>query len=396
MLNAQIDRLTDYPFQRLRELLDDAALPAGVAPILMYLGEPQHAAPAMVTETIVANAHLWNKYPLIDGTPEWREACWGWLRRRYALAESFLDPHRQILPVSGSREGLYVIASLVVPRRKGDATPLALIPNPFYQVYVAGAVMAGAEPVFVPATRERGFLPDLAGLGARTLDKVAIAYLCSPSNPQGAVADLEYLKRAVRLARRHDFVLAVDECYAEIYNDAPPPGALEACQALGGGLENVVVFHTLSKRSSVPGLRSGFVVGDPRLMHRFKTLRSYASPTLPIPILAASAALWRDDEHARANRELYRAKFDLAGQVLGARFGYERPAGGFFLWLNVGDGEGATRRLWSEAGVRVLPGRYLTREDEQGVNPGAGYIRVALVHDLDTVAEALRRIVKVL
>ena len=396
MLNQRLDRLIDYPFQRLRELLADTPSPKGVEPRMLHLGEPRHAPPPMVADVIAAHSALWNRYPMVDGTPAFRDAAAGWLKRRYGLDDGCLDADRQILPLAGSREGLYVIASLVVPEGNAAARPAVLIPNPFYQVYVGAAVMAGAEPIFLPATRENGFMPEIAAAGRAVLDRTALVYLCSPSNPQGAVADIAYLKAAIELARRHDFVLAVDECYAEIYNDHPPPGALQACAALGSGFENVVVFHSLSKRSSVPGLRSGFVAGDAALIRKLGTLRNYASPTVPIPVLEASAALWRDDAHVQQNRQLYREKFETAGRLLGGRFGYARPAGGFFLWLEVGDGETAARKLWTEAGLRVLPGAYLGRGGAAGPNPGAAYVRIALVHDTETVRQALERLVKVL
>jgi N-succinyldiaminopimelate aminotransferase len=271
--------------------------------------------------------------------------------------------------------------------------PAVLLPNPFYQVYVGAAVMAGAEPVFVPSPEGQ---PDFAALPDAVLSRAALAFLCSPANPQGRVASLERLQDSIRLARRFGFTLALDECYAEIYGQAPPPGGLEACAALGGGMENVLVFHSLSKRSSVPGLRSGFVAGCPELIGAFQRLRSYGGATLPLPVLAASAALWRDEAHVDENRRLYRAKFDLAQRHLEGRLGFQRPEGGFFLWLDVGDGEEAAKRLWREAGIRVLPGAYLARDGADGVNPGSRFIRVALVHDLATTDMALSRLASVL
>jgi N-succinyldiaminopimelate aminotransferase len=270
------------------------------------------------------------------------------------------------------------------------------MPNPFYQVYFGAAAMAGAEPVYLPATRETGFLPDLESIAPADLDRCALFYLCSPANPQGAVADRGYLARALTLARRHDFVLAVDECYAEIYGREPPPGALQACLDAGGGLDNLLIFHSLSKRSSVPGLRSGFVAGDARLIAAFRRLRSFGGATLPLPVMAASAQLWRDETHVDENRSLYREKFERAGRRLGGRFGFFQPAGGFFLWLEVGDGEAAAKRLWQEAALRVLPGAYLAQADASGHNPGHAYIRVALIDDLALTEEALRRLVNVL
>lgn len=392
MINPRLDLLTDYPFQRLAALLSGKP---GAEPLVMSIGEPQHRPPAFVAEIIAAEVAGWGKYPPMAGSPDFRKAAGDWLMRRFGLAEGSFDADKQLIPLAGTREGLYQIAQLVISDAKSGAKPpVVLLPNPFYQVYAGAALMAGAEPVFVPATAETGFLPDFAAVDAETLGRTALVFLCTPGNPQGAVASLEQLKAAIQLARRHDFVLAVDECYSEIYDrdELRPAGALEACQALGGSYANVVVFHSLSKRSSAPGLRSGFVAGDPEIIAPFSRLRAYAGATLPGPILAASAALWRDEEHVKANRYAYRAKFDVAEEILGNRPGFYRPAGGFFLWLNVGDGEVAAKSLWEQSGIRVLPGAYLARPGADGVNPGQPYIRIALVHDLDTVREAMTRI----
>jgi N-succinyldiaminopimelate aminotransferase len=270
------------------------------------------------------------------------------------------------------------------------------MPNPFYQVYLGAAVIAGGEPILVPATREVGFLPDFPSVDSTVLDRCALAYYCSPANPQGAIAPLETLVALVRLARAHDFVIVFDECYSEIYEDAPPPGGIEACAAIGGGLDNVLVFNSLSKRSSAPGLRSGFVAGDARLIKRFTRLRDYGGAAPPLPLLAAATALWRDEAHVDDNRALYRKKFAMAADALEGRCGFYRPDGGFYLWLDVGDGEKAATSLWREAGVRVMPGAYLARADASGVNPGDRYIRVALVHDLETTERALSRMSAVL
>jgi aspartate/methionine/tyrosine aminotransferase len=283
--------------------------------------------------------------------------------------------------VAGSREGLFMAAQLCVPPAKDGQQPTVLIPNPFYQVYFGAAVMAGAEPVFVPATVETGFQPDYGTIAKDALTRAAMAYLCTPANPQGTVASLERLKSTITLARAHDFVLISDECYSEIYDGAAPAGALAACAALGGDLKNVLVFNSLSKRSSVPGLRAGSVVGDADLIAKFSKLRAHGGAVQPVPVLNAAAALWRDETHVEENRALYRAKFDDAG---------------FFLWLDVGDGEKAAKALWREAGIKVLPGGYLARPDATGKNPGASYIRVALVHDRARTADALARMKNVL
>lgn len=401
MLNPRLELLTDYPFDRLRALLDGIAPPAGMAPLMLSIGEPQHAPPALVQQIIAAAPSAqWGKYPPIDGTPGWRRAVADWLTQRYGLADGLIDADRHVLPAAGTREALYLTAALCVPEKKGENRPLVVIPNPFYQVYSGAGVMAGAELRCLDATARTGFLPDLGQLTEAELERTALMFLCSPGNPQGAVASLDTLKAAIAMARKYDFVLAMDECYAEIYTADAPPGALQACAALDSRFDNVLVFHSLSKRSSVPGLRSGFVAGDQELISSFKRLRSYAAATLPLPVLDVSEALWRDEAHVTANRDLYRAKFDAAADVFGGALGFEKPAGGFFLWLDVsgpcGNGEAAARKLWADAAIRVLPGAYLARPGDGGANPGDAYIRVALVHDLPTTTEALTRMAGVL
>lgn len=396
MHNTSIENLTDYPFDRLRALLNPLDPPEGVTPFVMSLGEPQHPSPAVITETVAAHANEWGKYPPISGTPDLREAIADWLTRRFQLPGGLVDIEAHVLPVAGTKEALYMAGDLCVPPSINNKQSLVLIPNPFYQVYVGAAVMTQAEPYYLSATSENGFLPDFSALDSETLDQTAMAYLCSPSNPQGAIADREYLKNAVRLAREYDFVLIADECYAEIYDAAPPPSVLQACAELGEGFNNVLAVHSLSKRSSAPGLRSGFVAGDPDLISRFKTLRNYGGAQIPMPLQAASAALWRDDGHVEENRRIYARKFDLADQLLSGRLGYYRPEGGFYLWLDVGDGEAAAAKLWTEAGIRVIPGAYLARPDHTGLNPGAGYIRVALVQMPEEIGPALGKLAEIL
>ncbi len=389
VLNTRLDLLTDYPFKRLADLLGDSPV---TDPIVMAIGEPQHPPPPMVARILGETAALWGKYPPVAGNEEWRGAVGGWLQRRFSLPDGMVDPARHVLPVAGTREALFLFAQVVCEWKGQGARPVVLIPNPFYQVYKGAALMAGAEPVLVPAHADNGFLPDFSAVPEDVLARTALAYLCNPANPQGTVAGRAYLEQTLALARRVGFVLAMDECYCEIYDRAPPCGILEICAASGGAMDNVVAFHSLSKRSSVPGLRSGFVVGDAALIARFSRLRSYGGASVPLPVLAASAALWQDEAHVEENRALYRAKIDSAEQILGTRFDFFRPAGGFFLWLNVGNGEDAARLLWHKAGVRVLPGAYLADSAPLQNNPGTAYIRVALVHDRETTCRALRRL----
>jgi len=396
MLNARLDSLRDYPFQRLADLIAGITPRANVAPILLSVGEPQHRPPDFIRD-IIARHEDWNRYPPINGTPEFRKACADWLTRRYRLPAGMIEAETMIAPCAGTREGLYMAATLAVSPPEQGPKPLAFIPNPLYQVYVGAATLAGAQPVLMPTTRATDFLPDLDALDPAALARAQIMYLCSPSNPQGAVADLGYLVKALKLARQHGFLLVLDECYAEIYSgDVPPPGGLEAAAALGGGLDNLIVFHTLSKRSSVPGLRSGFAAGAPRTIALLHRLRSYAAAATPLATLDAATALWRDEAHVVENRQLYRAKLDIAERLLGGRFGFYRPGGGFYLWLEVGDGEEAAKTLWRDAAVKVLPGAYLTRPDPDGSNPNQAYIRIALVSDLETTEAALTRIARTL
>jgi N-succinyldiaminopimelate aminotransferase len=274
--------------------------------------------------------------------------------------------------------------------------PAVLMPNPFYHAYVAGALMPGSEPVLVSAGRESNFLPDYAGIEPEILDRVALVYLCTPANPQGTVASLDYLEQMVRLAQERDFVLVCDECYSEIYDEVPPSGVLQAAARSPQGVRNVLAINSLSKRSSVPGLRVGYLAGDPAILKAYTKLRLSSAPAIPLPLQHAATALWRDEAHVEANRALYRDKFRLAERILSNRLGYYKPGGGFFLWLDVGDSEAATVKLWRDAALKVVPGSYLGQTDRHGRNPGDGYIRVALVHDRNTTEAGLIRLAETL
>ncbi|MEL6582261.1 MAG: aminotransferase class I/II-fold pyridoxal phosphate-dependent enzyme [Pseudomonadota bacterium] len=382
--------LPEYAFPRLRALLDTTQ--AGGEPLAMSIGEPTHPLPPMVAEVLTETAHLYGKYPVNDGVPELREAISAWLKRRYGVEK---DPATDVLPLNGTREGLFNACLALCPEEKNRQKPTVLIPNPFYQCYAVAALAAGAEPVFVPATRDTGYLPDFRAVPKSLLDRAAIIYMCSPANPQGAVASPEYWSDLVALAEEIDARVFADECYAEIYRDSPPAGALQA----GGDPERVVVFHSLSKRSNLPGLRSGFAAGGPQSIARMKQLRNYAGAPLPMPAQFAAAAVWADEAHVEANRALYRAKFKAADRILGNVPGYTSPEAGFFLWLPVDDDEAMAKQLWAEHGVRVLPGRYLARDTDPalgGGNPGAGHIRVALVAPLPEIDRGLSAIAETL
>lgn len=368
----RFSNLPEYAFPRLRALLDSH--PSGGTPIAMTIGEPRHPMPDFVGPVLAENLSGFAIYPPNDGTPELLAAIAGWVQRRYDVA---LNPN-QIMALNGTREGLFNAAVALCPETKGGKRPVVLMPNPFYQVYAVAALAMGAEPVYVPATAATGHLPDYASLPRDILDRTAIAYLCSPANPQGAVASTDYWADLLALAEKHDFQVLADECYAEIYRDTPPPGILSVAKTTNADPERALTFHSLSKRSNLPGLRSGFVAGGPQSIARIRQLRAFAGAPLPLPIQKVSEAAWNDEAHVTASRALYVEKFALADRIFDGMQGYMPPQAGFFLWLPVQDGEEAALKLWRETGVRVLPGAYLSR-DVGGDNPGAGYIRVALV-----------------
>jgi N-succinyldiaminopimelate aminotransferase len=382
------------PFVRLRELLGDT--PPGKPAISLAVGEPQHPIPPFVGPIIAKHLDEFGRYPMNKGLDEFCQAVAAWLGRRYTLDRP-VDAASEVLVLNGTREGLFLAALAAknwVTPRKGP--PAVLIPNPFYAAYAAGAVAAGCEAVYLPTTAATGFLPDLDALGEELLARTAACYIASPSNPQGAVADRAYLARLIALARRFGFLILADECYCEIYTEHAPPGMLEAA---GPDFANVVVFHSLSKRSNLPGLRVGFAAGDRRFLSSYLELRNVAAPQVPMPAQRVAIAAYGDEAHVEENRRLYRMKFDLADQIVGDRYSYRRPAGGFFLWLDVaaqGGSEAATVHLWRDAGLRVVPGRYLAREQADGSNPGADYVRVAMVQNNEITAEALHRLVAAL
>lgn len=385
----RFSNLPDYAFPRLRRLLDGHA-PGGEV-IAMTIGEPRHPMPDFVAPVLAESLGGFALYPPNDGAPELLAAISGWIARRHGVTVA----HEGIMALNGTREGLFNAALALCPETKGGKRPVVLMPNPFYQAYAMAALTVGAEPVYVPATAETGFLPDYESLPAEVLDRVAIAYLCSPANPQGAVAPRDWLARLLALAERHDFRLLVDECYSEIWRAAPPPGALAVAGETGSDPERVFMFQSLSKRSNLPGLRSGFVAGGSEGMRRIRQLRAYAGAPLPLPLQRVSERAWSDEAHVAASLALYHAKFAAADAIFAGVSGYRPPEGGFFLWLPVpeaiGDGEAAALKLWLETGVRVLPGSYLSRE-VGGENPGARYLRVALVAPIDEMQRGLMRL----
>ncbi len=381
----RFSNLPDYAFPRLRKLLD--VHEPGGEPIAMTIGDPQHAIPDFVGPVLQAHLAEFGKYPPNDGTPGLLSAIAGWIRLRYGAD---LSPDR-IMPLNGTREGLFDACLALCPEVKNGEQPVVLMPNPFYQPYAAAALAVGAEPVFVPATAATGFLPDYEGLPPALLDRVGVAYVCSPANPQGAVASRDYLAGLIRLAEKHDFVLLSDECYSEIWRDHAPVGALQVADEIGADPERLIVMNSLSKRSNLAGLRSGFVAGGRECIARFRQLRAYGGAPLPLPVQHVSEKAWSDEAHVEVNRALYQEKFRIADKVFAGLQGYQGPEGGFFLWLPVDDGEEASLKLWRETGVRVLPGAYLARE-VGGHNPGKGYIRVAMVAPKEEMRRGLTKL----
>lgn len=391
-MNPDLDKLQPYPFEKLQRLKAGVS-PANKPHIALSIGEPKHQPPAFVLETLTSHLHSLSSYPLTKGRPELRQAIANWLEGRFSLGQSSIDPERHILPVAGTREALFAFAQAVVDRSAD--TPLVLCPNPFYQIYEGAALLAGAEPWFMNCAAEQGFLPDLDAVPAEVWQGCQLFYLCSPGNPTGAVASLNYLKRLIALADEHDFIIASDECYSELYFDeaTPPPGLLQAAAELGrNDYHRCVVFHSLSKRSNLPGLRSGFVAGDAEVLQGFLQYRTYHGCALPPPTQAASITAWQDEAHVCANRELYRQKFDAVLAILSPVLKVTRPDAGFYLWAETpGSDTEFARELFARQHITVLPGSYLSRE-AHGINPGAGRVRMALVAELDECIEAAERI----
>jgi N-succinyldiaminopimelate aminotransferase len=393
-VNPRLSRLHAYPFERLAKLTAGLVPPQGLAHIPLSIGEPKHPAPPFVLEALTRALSTLGTYPAALGLPEFRRSVAGWLDRRFGLGGA-VDPETMVLPVNGTREALFAFVQAVVDDRAASGPPLVAMPNPFYQIYEGAALLAGAEPRYLPTTAATGYLPDLDAVPPRDWDRCQVLFLCSPGNPTGAVAPEAYLRHALALADRHDFLIAADECYADIYLDEarPPPGFLGASVRAGRTrFERVVAFHSLSKRSSVPGLRSGFVAGDPAVLAKFRLYRTYHGCALPVHVQLASIAAWDEDAHARENRALYRAKFDAVLPILAPVLDVERPEAGFYLWPDVhGDDEAFARELFRTQHVTVLPGSYLGREGD-GANPGRGRVRISLVAPLADCVAAARRI----
>lgn len=391
-MNNALQQLQPYPFEKLRALLGSVTPNPDKRPIALSIGEPKHTSPEFVAKALADNLDQMAVYPTTAGIPALREAIVNWCERRFSVPQGWLDASKHALPVNGTREALFAFTQTVV-NRSDDG--LVISPNPFYQIYEGAAFLAGASPHYLPCLAEHGFNPDFDAVPADVWKRCQILFLCSPGNPTGALIPVETLKKLIALADEHDFVIAADECYSELYfdEDAPPPGLLSACAELGRqDFKRCVVFHSLSKRSNLPGLRSGFVAGDAEILKAFLLYRTYHGCAMPVQTQLASIAAWNDEEHVRANRTLYREKFDAVLEILAPVMDVQRPDGGFYLWPNVGTNDAAfCRDLFVTEHVTVVPGSYLSR-DVEGFNPGAGRVRMALVAPLAECVEAAERI----
>ena len=391
-MNPALDQLQPYPFEKLRALLGGVQPAADKRAIALSIGEPKHESPDFVAQALSASLDKLAVYPTTLGLPELRQSIASWCERRFGVPAGWLDAARHVLPVNGTREALFAFTQTVVDRSRNG---LVVSPNPFYQIYEGAALLAGAAPHYLPCLEAHGFNPDFDAVPAEVWQRCQILFLCSPGNPTGALIPVETLKKLIALADEHDFVIAADECYSELYFDEanPPAGLLSACAELGrSDFKRCVVFHSLSKRSNLPGLRSGFVAGDAEILKAFLLYRTYHGCAMPVQTQLASLAAWNDEDHVRANRDLYREKFDAVLDILEPVMDVQRPDGGFYLWARTpGDDAEFTRELFAAEHVTVVPGSYLSRE-VNGINPGSGRVRMALVAPLAECIEAAQRI----
>ena len=391
-MNPYLGNLQPYPFEKLGALKQGISPPADLDHIALSIGEPQHPTPGLITEALISHLHGLTNYPATKGIPELRQAIASWLERRFRLPTGGVDAETQVLPVSGTREALFSFAQCLIDPA---GQPLVAMPNPFYQIYEGAALLAGAEPYFLNTTRETGFLPDFDAVPEAVWRRCQLLYICSPGNPTGAVIDQASHWKLFELANRHDFVIASDECYSELYADEanPPPGLLQSAHAMGNtDFKRCIVFHSLSKRSNAPGLRSGFVAGDAAILKSYLLYRTYHGCAMSLPIQRASIAAWQDEAHVVENREAYRRKFAGVHGLLKDVLDVDLPPAGFYLWPQTPtDGERFARDLFAACNVTVLPGGYLSRESN-GINPGHRYVRMALVAPYAECMDAAERI----
>jgi N-succinyldiaminopimelate aminotransferase len=391
-MNPDLARLQPYPFQKLADLKANCNPPAALDPILLSIGEPKHPTPAFIAEEVISHLHRLAQYPMTRGDASLRTTIGHWLERRFQLPGDSLNPDQHILPVNGTREALFAFAQAVIDR---TTSPLVFMPNPFYQIYEGAALLAGAEPYFLNCLEENNYEPDFASVAPGDWDRCQLLYLCTPGNPTGSVIALEKLKELIELAEKHDFIIASDECYSEIYPDEnnPPPGLLQAAAELGNdSYKRCIVFHSLSKRSNAPGLRSGFVAGDADIIERFHQYRTYHGCAMTLPYQHASIKAWNDEQHVEKNRDEYREKFSAAREILSPVIDVRMPDAGFYFWQKtpINDQDFA-RGLYDKYHVTVLPGSFLSREIA-GLNPGENHVRIALVAPVDECIEAANRI----
>jgi N-succinyldiaminopimelate aminotransferase len=391
-MNPDLNRLQPYPFQKIAKLLDGVQAPADKPLISLSIGEPKHATPDIIRNAVAEHLDELAIYPATKGSRSLRETIASWLHTRFNLPANSINPDKHILPVNGTREALFAFAQCVVDRTQSAKV---LMPNPFYQIYEGAAYLAGAEPVYLPCTEENSFLPDFKAVSAETWQQCQLVYLCSPGNPTGAVIDKASMSHLLALAEQYDFIIASDECYSELYFDEenPPIGLLDiAAQTGNTDFKRCVVFHSLSKRSNAPGLRSGFVAGDAEILQKFLLYRTYHGCAMPPAYQIASIAAWGDEEHVKQNRDFYREKFDTVLAILQPVMNVKKPEASFYLWAETPiDDDRFTKELYAQQHVNVVPGSYLSREVDN-INPGHRRIRMALVATLDECIEGAQRI----
>ncbi|WP_151721304.1 succinyldiaminopimelate transaminase [Acinetobacter ursingii] len=389
-MNSSLSLLHPYPFEKLNALFKDVT-PADLTLIPLSIGEPKHPAPEFVKQAIIDNFQHLSTYPNSKGLPELRQSIANWLTQRFKLNSISVEDH--ILPVTGTREGIFSFVQALINR---EDTPYVVMPNPFYQIYEGAALLAGAKPYFINCTPENDYLGDFDAVPAEVWKKTALLFVCTPGNPTGAVLSKEQFKKLIQLSDQYNFVIASDECYSELWFDQAPVGLLEVCAEMGrDDYKNCIVFHSLSKRSNLPGMRCGFVAGDAELLKPYLKFRTYHGAAMPVQHQLASIAAWNDEAHVEENRQQYRAKFDLFQSELGSLLPLKKPDAGFYYWLQVDHDEAFAKMLMEKAHIKVLPGRYLSRETDQG-NPGENHVRMALVADLAQCEQVVQRLKKIL
>ena len=384
-LNKNIEKISEYPFKRLRDLLAEVKNKnKKVETLDLSIGQPYHKFPNFVKETLIKENSAWSKYPPLNGIPSLRKSYMSWLKKRFNLQNSFYG-EENILPLSGTREGLFSISLVLLIKQ-------IIIPNPFYQVYLGASLFRNLPIVLMNAGLNEDYMLNLEKVEKHIKENISLIYFCNPSNPQGKIASERYLKKLIFLVRKYNSILVLDECYTDIYTNKKPVGGMQICDSAKVGLKNILIFHSLSKRSNVAGIRSGFVIGDDQIISLFSKLRSYSAPTIPLPIQTLSSKLWSDENHVKKSRDLYKIKFDYADKVLSKYSFYKRPDAGFYLWLNVGNGEKFAKSLYEKFSLKVMPGNFLAKGKKE--NPGNNFVRISLVHSVTKCKDAIDKIEK--